>query len=159
MVKILMVCLGNICRSPLAEGIMKKKLSDNHIEAFVDSCGFESFHTGDPPDSRSVEIAAKHGIDISMQTSRLFKTEDFDTFDRIFVMDKNNYDLVAARAGKKADLRKVDLIMNVIHPSSGIQVPDPYYGGDSGFLNVYKMLDQATDGIIEQIRKNKFHIT
>lgn len=159
MVKILMVCLGNICRSPLAEGIMKKKLSDNLIEAFVDSCGFESFHTGDPPDSRSVEIAAQHGIDISMQTSRLFKTEDFDTFDRIFVMDKNNYDLVAARAGKKADLRKVDLIMNVIHPSSGIQVPDPYYGGDSGFINVYKMLDQATDGIIEQIKKNKFHIT
>ncbi|MBW6492107.1 MAG: low molecular weight phosphotyrosine protein phosphatase [Lentimicrobium sp.] len=156
MVRILMVCLGNICRSPLAEGIMRKKLSENHIEAEVDSCGFESFHTGDPPDPRSVEIAAEFGIDISMLKSRLFKTKDFDEFDRIFVMDNNNYALVASRARNKEDLSKVDLIMNVLNPVSGAQVPDPYYGGDSGFLKVYKMLDQATDRIIEQIKSNNF---
>ncbi|PKP50623.1 MAG: protein-tyrosine-phosphatase [Bacteroidetes bacterium HGW-Bacteroidetes-11] len=156
MVKILMVCLGNICRSPLAEGIMKKKLEDNNIEGFVDSCGFESFHTGDSPDRRSVETAAKHGVDISKQRSRLFKVEDFDKFDKIYVMDKNNYRDVSAVARNEDDLKKVDLIMNVLHPGSGMPVPDPYYGGQSGFRKTWELLDQATDVIIEQIIGNKF---
>ncbi|KAF0202617.1 MAG: protein-tyrosine [Bacteroidetes bacterium] len=151
-----MVCLGNICRSPLAEGIMKKKLEDNNIEGFVDSCGFESFHTGDSPDRRGVETALKHGVDISKQKSRLFKVADFDNFDKIYVMDKNNYRDVSAVARNEEDLKKVDLIMNVVHPGSGMPVPDPYYGGASGFNKTWDLLDQATDVIIGQINNKTF---
>ena len=151
-----MVCLGNICRSPLAEGIMKKKLEDNNIEGFVDSCGFESFHTGDSPDRRGVETALKHGVDISKQKSRLFKVADFDNFDKIYVMDKNNYRDVSAVARNEEDLKKVDLIMNLVHPGSGMPVPDPYYGGASGFNKTWDLLDQATDVIIGQINNKTF---
>jgi protein-tyrosine phosphatase len=151
-----MVCLGNICRSPMAEGIMKKKLEDNNIEGFVDSCGFESFHTGDSPDRRGVETALKHGVDISKQKSRLFKVADFDNFDKIYVMDKNNYRDVSAVARNEEDLKKVDLIMNVVHPGSGMPVPDPYYGGASGFNKTWDLLDQATDVIIGQINNKTF---
>lgn len=151
-----MVCLGNICRSPMAEGIMKKKLEDNNIEGFVDSCGFESFHTGDSPDRRGVETALKHGVDISKQKSRLFKVADFDNFDKIYVMDKNNYRDVSAVARNEEDLKKVDLIMNVVHPGSGMPVPDPYYGGSSGFNKTWDLLDQATDVIIGQINNKTF---
>ncbi|HCT72323.1 MAG TPA: protein-tyrosine-phosphatase, partial [Bacteroidales bacterium] len=91
MKKILMVCLGNICRSPLAEGIMRKKLNDFNINAEVDSCGFESFHTGDRPDQRGIEVAQKNGIDISGHRARLFRVADFEEFDYIFVMDQRNY--------------------------------------------------------------------
>lgn len=151
-----MVCLGNICRSPMAEGIMKKKLEDNNIEGFVDSCGFESFHTGDSPDRRGVETALKHGVDISKQKSRLFKVADFDNFDKIYVMDKNNYRDVSAVARNEEDLKKVDLIMNLVHPGSGMPVPDPYYGGASGFNKTWDLLDQATDVIIGQINNKTF---
>lgn len=156
MIKILMVCLGNICRSPLAEGIMRDKLENSGIEGMVDSCGFEAFHTGDAPDPRSMEIARQHGVDISMQQSRLFSVDDFDKFDKIYVMDQNNYSDVARYARNKEDLKKIDFIMNVVYPDSNRPIPDPYYGGDGGFKNVWKMLDQASDEIIEQIKTNKF---
>lgn len=135
---------------------MKKKLEDNNIEGFVDSCGFESFHTGDSPDRRGVETALKHGVDISKQKSRLFKVADFDNFDKIYVMDKNNYRDVSAVARNEEDLKKVDLIMNVVHPGSGMPVPDPYYGGASGFNKTWDLLDQATDVIIGQINNKTF---
>lgn len=152
-----MVCLGNICRSPLAEGIMRKKLEDSGIEGRVDSCGFEAFHTGDAPDQRSIEIARQYGVDISLQQSRLFKVDDFDRFDKIYVMDQNNFSDVASCARNKEDLDKVDFIMNAVYPGSNRPIPDPYYGGKSGFKNVWEMLDQASDKIIEQIRTNKFN--
>lgn len=155
MIKILMVCLGNICRSPLAEGIMREKLKNSGIEGMVDSCGFEAFHTGDAPDQRSIEIARQHGVDISMQQSRLFSRDDFDRFDKIYVMDQNNYNHVAGYARSKEDLEKVDFIMNAVYPGSDRPVPDPYYGGKSGFKNVWEMLDQASDKIIEQIKNKK----
>jgi protein-tyrosine phosphatase len=152
MVKILMVCLGNICRSPLAEGIMRKKLEISHIDGMVDSCGFESFHRGDPPDSRSVETALKNGVDIRQQRARLFRAEDFDKFDLIYVMDHNNYRDVADAARTPDDLAKVDLIMNAAFPGANLPVPDPYYGGKQGFDKTWELLDKATDAIVEKIK-------
>lgn len=155
MIKILMVCLGNICRSPLAEGIMRKKLEDSGMDGFVDSCGFEAFHTGETPDPRSIETARQHGVDITMQQARLFLVDDFDRFDKIYVMDHNNYSDVASYARNKEDLNKVDFIMNAVYPGSNLPIPDPYYGGKSGFKNVWEMLDQASDNIIEQVKTKK----
>jgi protein-tyrosine phosphatase len=155
MVKILMVCLGNICRSPLAEGIMRKKLEDHGIEGIVDSCGFEAFHTGDPPDQRSINVAREHGVDISVLRARLFRVSDFDRFDRIYVMDRNNMMDVAAQARNEKDLNKVDFIMNAAYPGSDKRVPDPYMGGRKDFEKVWEMLDLATGKIIDLINTNK----
>jgi len=151
--KILMVCLGNICRSPLAEGIMRKKLAESHILGEVDSCGFEPFHAGDTPDRRAIEVARQHGIDISEHRGKLFSKSYFDTFDRIFVMDSNNYRDVASVARNDADMKKVDFIMNMVYPGSNQPVPDPYYGGQADFSKTWELLDAATGKIIESIRK------
>lgn len=156
MVKILMVCLGNICRSPLAEGIMQKKLKENGIEGMVDSCGFEAFHTGDPPDKRSIKVAREHGVDISMLRARLFRQSDFDHFDKIFVMDRHNMMDVAEQARNDKDLDKVDFIMNAAYPGSDMRVPDPYSGGPKEFEEAWEMVDLATDKIVDQIKTNKF---
>ncbi len=144
MTKILMVCLGNICRSPLAEGILKSKLSN----AFqVDSAGTANYHTGSPPDSRSVAVARKYGLDISKLRGRQFKVSDFDTFDHIYVMDDSNFNNVMALARHDKDKAKVKFILNEVYPNQNYDVPDPYYGGDEGFENVYKMLDEACNVI------------
>ena len=145
-----MVCLGNICRSPLAAGILKKRLSDIGSSSVVDSCGFEPYHAGDSVDTRSYDIALKHRIDLSGHTARLFKIEDFDIYDKIFVMDKNNYSDVADMARTKKDLEKVDFIMNITVEKSNKDIPDPYYWEKDGFEKVYQMLDKACDGIIEK---------
>lgn len=149
--KILMVCLGNICRSPLAEGIMRKKLTDNHILGEVDSCGFESFHIGDKPDSRAIKVALQHGIDISGHRGRQFKKSDFDYFDKIYVMDSTNYRDVTGMARNNNDLDKIDYIMNMAYPGSNMPVPDPYYGGPDGFEKTWELLDIAADKIIENL--------
>lgn len=153
--KILMVCLGNICRSPLAEGIMRKKLQDNNISGKVDSCGFEPFHVGDMPDRRSMQVARQHGTNISEHRGQLFRQSFFDDFDRIYVMDSRNYRDVASMARTSDDLKKVDYILNELHPGSNMPVPDPYYGGQDGFEKTRELLDQATDKIIESIIKRK----
>ncbi len=149
--KILMVCLGNICRSPLAEGIMRKKLTENNIEGEVDSCGFESFHIGDKPDSRAIKVALQHGIDISAHRGKQFKKSDFDYFDKIYVMDSTNHRDVSGMVRNNNDLGKIDYIMNMAYPGSNMPVPDPYYGGPDGFEKTWKLLDIATDKIIENI--------
>ncbi len=151
--KVLMVCLGNICRSPLAEGILQKKLSDNNIAGEVDSCGFESFHEGDVPDRRSMQVAIQHGIDISQHRGKMFRKSFFDEFDRIFVMDSNNYRDVASVARNSQDMTKVDYILNLVYPGSNMPVPDPYYGGQDGFAKTYELLDIATDKFIESLRE------
>ena len=146
-----MVCLGNICRSPLAEGILQSKLPNDKF--FVDSAGTSGFHNGNPPDIRSIEVAEKYGLNISNQTSRLFKGYDFELFDHIFVMDQSNYNTVIRQAQNDKDIEKVKFILNF--PGSKIkEVPDPYYGGEKGFENVYKMLDTACKYHSERLKNN-----
>ncbi|EDP96181.1 low molecular weight protein-tyrosine-phosphatase [Kordia algicida OT-1] len=147
--KILMVCLGNICRSPLAEGILASKLDPTKFE--VDSAGTAGYHVGELPDRRSIATAKQHGLDISYQRSRKFTKNDFQTFDYIFAMDKSNYDNILALAETAEDRAKVHLILNQISPNSNAEVPDPYYGGDQGFENVYQMLDKACSIFAERI--------
>jgi len=148
--KILMVCLGNICRSPLAEGIMRSKLSDNFI---VDSAGTGGWHTGELPDKRSISTAKNRGLDITNQRARQFKKSDFNTFDYIFVMDNSNYKDVLALAPNEEAKSKVKLILNEIFPNENVDVPDPYYGGQDGFENVFDMLNQACEEIARKLNQ------
>ena len=143
---ILMVCLGNICRSPLAEGILRTKLT---TDFFVDSAGTGGWHAGQSPDERSIATARNYGIDISNQKARKFTVSDFDTFDHIFVMDQSNYKDVLNLAPDDVAKSKVALILG---PSK--EVPDPYYGDQDGFEKVYQLLDQACEEIAIKI-KNK----
>jgi len=135
-----MICLGNICRSPLAEGILKSKVSKNIT---VDSAGTAAWHSGSLPDKRSIAIAKKHGIDLTDQRARQFLVEDFDRFDLIYVMDKSNYVNICRLAPNEEALKKVELILNESHSGKDLEVPDPYYGEDDGFENVFQMLDKA----------------
>ena len=149
-VKILMVCLGNICRSPLAEGILASKLPQDKF--IVDSAGTGSWHVGSSPDTRSIAIAKKYQLDISKQKGRQFKTTDFDTFDYIFVMDKSNYNDVIHLAKNETHKTKVQIILNELYPNENVDVPDPYYGISNGFETVYQMLDQACDIIAAKLK-------
>ena len=144
-----MVCLGNICRSPLAEGILKSKVDQNKIH--VESAGTGDWHIGQLPDKRSIKVAHEHGLDITDQRGRQFNTSDFDKFDMVFVMDNSNYEDVLALARNEEDKKKVHLILNEIFPNENLDVPDPYTGGQSGFKQVYDMLDQATDKVVERL--------
>lgn len=144
-----MVCLGNICRSPLAEGILKSKTSPESI--FVDSAGTAAYHIGNKPDQRSINVAAKYGLDISRQRARKVSVKDFDTFDRIFAMDQNNYDHLLLLARTDFDISKIKLILNEAHPNQNRSVPDPYDGESSGFENVYSMLDEACECILKKL--------
>lgn len=147
--KVLMVCLGNICRSPLAEGILKNKVNPELVT--VQSAGTSAEHAGELPDPRSIEIAAKKGIDITDQRSRKFKASDFDEFDLIFVMDQQNYKDVIKLSPSDEARKKVDLILNRISPNVDAEVPDPYYGGSQGFANVYHMLNEACQQIAKDL--------
>ncbi|NNL15746.1 MAG: low molecular weight phosphotyrosine protein phosphatase [Flavobacteriaceae bacterium] len=149
MTKILMVCLGNICRSPLAEGILKSKLPSNKFS--IDSAGTADYHIGDPPDPRSVDIAKKNQIDISHQRGRQFEVSDFDRFDIIYVMDNSNYLNIIHLARNKKDALKVKLILNELYANENMDVPDPYYGGSYGFKNVFEMLDEACNRIADTL--------
>lgn len=144
-----MVCLGNICRSPLAEGILKSKLNSDFF--FIDSAGTAAYHIGELPDPRSIAIAKKNGIDISNQRARKFITNDFNEFDLIYAMDTENFQNICAMAKNDADLLKVKLILNEVKPSKNLSVPDPYYGGSHGFKNVFELLDKACDIIIKKL--------
>jgi protein-tyrosine phosphatase len=150
--KILMVCLGNICRSPLAEGILRKKIEKNKIKAEVASAGFVSFHAGDPADKRAQKTALQFGIDLSHHRAQVFKSSDFDTYDLIYVMDNENMKDVLGLSRNQDDHQKTRLILNEIFPGENKIVPDPYYGGPEGFINVFKLLDKACDAIIQKIR-------
>ena len=143
--KILMVCLGNICRSPLAEGILKEKTKDLNTE--IDSAGTASYHIGNPPDPRSIEIAKKYNIDLTTQRARQFHYTDFEKFDLIYAMDKNNYAQLMSQATSEKERNKIKMILNEIEPNSFKSVPDPYYGGDNGFQKVYNMLETACEKI------------
>ena len=144
-----MVCLGNICRSPLAEGILKNKTQN--LDVFVDSAGTSSYHVGNLPDSRSIEIANKNGIDLTYQRARQFSEKDFDDFDKIYAMDTNNYSNIISLGRNQSDRDKVDVILNELTPKSYDSVPDPYYGAGDGFQIVYNMLDNACDAIVGKL--------
>jgi len=148
-VKILMVCLGNICRSPLAEGILKSKLDTTQFQ--VDSAGTGGWHVGSPPDPRSVTVARQHGLDITDQRGKKFSPYDFETYDHIFVMDNSNYRDVVHQAQSNSEKQKVQLILDEIFPGENVDVPDPYYGGDQGFENVFQMLDEACENIVRRL--------
>lgn len=148
-VKILMVCLGNICRSPLAEGILASKLPKDKFT--VDSAGTANFHIGRAPDSRSILTAKKNGLDISNQKARQFSTLDLETFDHIFVMDLSNYHNVIKLAQNENQKAKVELILNYLFPGDNVDVPDPYYGLQNGFDMIYDMLDQACTVLAKQL--------
>ena len=141
-----MVCLGNICRSPLAEGILKYKTKN--LE--VDSAGTAGYHIGKQPDFRSIDIAKKYDIDLTSQRARQFSTRDFDDFDKIYVMDNDNYSKIISLARNQEDMDKVDLILNEIYPKEYKSVPDPYYGGDEGFQNIYNLLETSCEVIAKK---------
>ncbi|MCH9661385.1 MAG: low molecular weight phosphotyrosine protein phosphatase [Bacteroidetes bacterium] len=147
--KILMVCLGNICRSPLAEGILKSKVDTTHY--LVESAGTGGWHVGALPDPRSISIAKKHGLDITDQRGKKFSTYDFEIYDHIFVMDNSNYRDVIRLAKNDSEKQKVKLILNEIFPGENVDVPDPYYGGDNGFEQVYQMLNEACEKIMSRL--------
>ena len=144
-VKILMVCLGNICRSPLAEGILSAKLPKDKFT--VDSAGTGSWHIGHAPDDRSIAVAKKNKVNISHQKGRQFRETDFDAFDYIYVMDNSNYENVVKLAKNQQQKEKVELILNELFPNEKVDVPDPYFGLPNGFEIVYNMLDEVC-GII-----------
>ena len=141
-----MVCLGNICRSPLAEGILKSKTKNLK----VDSAGTAGYHIGKKPDIRSIDIAKKHDIDLTSQRARQFSTRDFDDFDKIYAMDNDNYSKIISLARNQEDMDKVDLILNEIYPKEYKSVPDPYYGGDEGFQNIYNLLETSCEVIAKK---------
>lgn len=148
--KVLMVCLGNICRSPLAEGILQAKLPQEDF--LVDSAGTGNWHVGELPDQRSIAVARKYGIDLTTQRARQFKKSDFSTFDYIFVMDQSNYNNVVQLAEKPEDVQKVRLLLDVIHPDKKAEVPDPYYGGPDGFEHVFQLVDEACTLIAKDLK-------
>lgn len=148
--KILMVCLGNICRSPLAEGILQSKVS---ADVKVDSAGTAAYHVGELPDSRSIAVAKKYGIDLTNQRARKFTVNDFDTFDLIYAMDESNYQDILTLARNTEEKLKVKLILNEVDLNSNQSVPDPYYGGNNGFENVYQLLDEACQIIANKIEE------
>ena len=144
-----MVCLGNICRSPLAEGILKSKTSTEKV--FVDSAGTGAYHVGELPDRRSIAIARENHIDLTDQRARKFSVVDFEKFDIIYAMDNSNYNNILQLARNEHDKQKVKLILNEVFPNDDLDVPDPYYGGNFGFKNVFEMLDKACDIIAQNL--------
>lgn len=149
--KVLMVCLGNICRSPLAEGILQSKVDPQKV--YVDSAGTGGYHIGERPDPRSIEVARKYGINISRQRCRKFSREDFKKFDYIYVMDRSNYRNVIMLSENERDIEKVKLLLEEIDIEDK-EVPDPYYGGEQGFEHVYKLIDMACTAIADKLAKN-----
>jgi protein-tyrosine phosphatase len=148
-VKILMVCLGNICRSPLAEGILQSKLPTDQF--FVDSAGTGNWHTGQQPDKRSIATAKNRGLDISYQKARQLKSSDFEEFYHIYVMDSSNYRDVTKAALNEKGRAKVKLMMDEIFPGQKVDVLDPYYGGQGGFDKVYDMLDEVCELVAKKL--------
>lgn len=144
-----MVCLGNICRSPLAEGILTTKTFGHGIE--VDSAGTSNYHIGSSPDKRSIDVAAQHNINITQQRGRQFQVSDFDDFDHIYAMDSSNKENILKLARTETDKQKVSLILEKVFPGENVDVQDPYYGGLNGFKNVYDMLDEACEVIAKEL--------
>ena len=147
--KILMVCLGNICRSPLAEGILQKKIIETGLDWKVDSAGTNGLHDGQKPHNLSQSVALQHGIDISGQHSRRFTKEDFNRFDKIYAMAGDVVEEMEWIAKDEFDISKVDLLMNELYPRQNRDVPDPWYGPEAGYHKVFEMIEKACDALIK----------
>ncbi|MCS7035109.1 MAG: low molecular weight protein-tyrosine-phosphatase [Saprospiraceae bacterium] len=146
--RILMVCLGNICRSPLAEGILKHKARQQGLDWFVDSAGTGAWHVGELPDPRSIDVARRFGIDITDQRARQIRPDDFERFDLIFAMDRQNLRHMGQMANRSEHRQKIRLLLDVLYPGQEQEVPDPYYGGPEGFEQVFRLVEAACDRIL-----------
>jgi protein-tyrosine phosphatase len=153
--KVLMVCLGNICRSPMAEGLLRNKAEERNLPVEVDSAGTGDWHVGEQPDHRAIKFMKNKGIDISGLRARQFKPQDFKNFDLILTMDKENYANVLALAHTDEDRDKTKMILNYSKPDTYEPVPDPYFGGDEGFELVYNLLDEAIDHLLQNVDSTK----
>ena len=153
--KILMVCLGNICRSPVAEGVLKHLSTKKNLALDIDSAGTAGYHIGEQPDKRSIKNAKKNGVDISKLKARKFSTADFDEFDRIFVMDENNYKNVISISSEKHHQQKVEFLLNQLLPGKNLPVPDPYYGNEKEFEDVFQLIYKACDILTDELILNK----
>jgi len=146
----LMVCLGNICRSPLAEGILREKARAVGLDWKVDSAGTTSYHIGEAPHQLSQKVARINGVDISGQRARRFNADDFQRFDKIYAMAGDVLDQIRRIAGRQYDPGKVELLLNELNPGDNEDVPDPWYGPEPGYHEVYKLIDAAADKIIKK---------
>lgn len=146
--KILMVCLGNICRSPLAEGILQDRALSAGLSWSVESAGTNQYHTGEPPHPLSQKVAKLNGIDISKQRARRFTAADFDRYDKIFALAADVMEEIKRISGKKFDSSKASLLMNEVFPGENRDVPDPWYGPEPGYHEVFKLIEQACEKII-----------
>jgi protein-tyrosine phosphatase len=156
--KILMVCLGNICRSPLAEGILQDKIFTAGLTWSIESAGTNSYHTGEPPHPLSQKVAKLNGIDISTLKARRFTASDFDVYDKIYALAEDVMEEMKRIAGKKFDASKADLLMNELYPGENMDVPDPYYGAEAGYHEVYKMVEEVCDAIVEKYMPSLRHV-
>lgn len=148
--KILFVCLGNICRSPIAQGLLETKLKQKNLSWMVDSAGTSGWHDGEPPDDRAIAVSQKFGVDISHQISRKITNDDLNTFDKVIVMDSSNYQDVLKLCKNNVQKSKVALMMNFVYPNKNLAVPDPYY--DNKFQEVFELLDEAIEAMISHLQ-------
>ena len=148
--KILMVCLGNICRSPLAEGVLKHKAKIAGLNWQIDSAGTNGYHVGEAPHHLSQKVAQLNGIDICEQRARKFVKEDFDRYDKIYAMADDVVDDIKRIAKDKYNPEKVDLFLNELRPGKNLSVPDPWYGPEPGYHEVYKLIEQTCDAIVKR---------
>jgi protein-tyrosine phosphatase len=153
--KVLMVCLGNICRSPMAEGLLRHKVHQLNLAVETDSAGTAGYHIGSKPDQRMIDTAAKQGVDISDLRARKFQASDLETFDYVFAMDKENQLKMQSLAKNESHRAKVKLFLEQVNHPDLSEVPDPYYSDQAAFEFVFNLLDEATDIFINQITRNK----
>jgi protein-tyrosine phosphatase len=145
-----MVCLGNICRSPMAEGIFRKKAEEKKLNVIVDSAGTADYHVDEAPDVRAIATAKKFGVNISNLRGRQFSKKDFELFDRIYVMDASNYRNVIALAANEEQKQKVYYLLHSISEEL-TDVPDPWFGGDQDFVEVFKLIDEACENLAAEL--------